>query len=231
LIYRKATEFENAPAKAAPTCYPGGTLSDRKYLFHPPGAELPDRFQTADFILQPLLASHVELDFEAVMEDPAYLRSWSQSSWPADHFTLSENREDLERHELEHREGSAFTYTVLSRDTNTCLGCVYITPLGVRIAHTNIPKSHLPNADAHVADVCFWIRPSLQKLGLDSELVTALETWFATEWQFDRLYFHTSTTDHRQRELLHQAGLEQIAQFKAKHPRPGQWVLFTNAAK
>jgi RimJ/RimL family protein N-acetyltransferase len=188
---------------------------------------VPELFQTADFSLQPLLATHVALDYDAVMEDPTYLRSWSQSSWPADHFTFSENLDDLKRHEREHNEGSAYTYTVLSPDTRQCLGCVYITPIGVRIASSHIPTSHLPNADDHVADVCFWVRPSLQKLGIDSALVSALKNWFVTEWQFDQLFFHTSAEDHRQRKLLHQAGLDLIAQFTAKHPRPGHWVLYS----
>lgn len=226
-----ANDVNYDPAKTAPFLFQGGALSDQNYFFHPSGASVPELFQTADFSLQPLHTTHVELDYDAVMEDPAYLRSWSQSSWPADQFTLSENYNDLERHEREHRNGSAFTYTVLSLDTNSCLGCVYITPIGVRIAQADIPKSNLPNEDDHVADICFWVRPSLQKLGMDSLLISALEIWLATEWQFDRLFFHTSVEDHRQQELLRQVGLERIAKFRTKHPRPGHWVLFTHESR
>ena len=82
---------------------------------HPHGT-VPEGLRTPRVMLRPLLAADVERDYDAVMSDPAALRRWSQSDWPDDEFTLAENLTDLERHEREHKDGVAFTFTVLSPD-------------------------------------------------------------------------------------------------------------------
>lgn len=194
--------------------------------FHPPEVNVPEEMYEGSFLLRPLQSAHVELDYDAVMEDPAYLRTWSQSSWPANDFTLSENLKDLERHEREHREGIAFTYTVLSPGSERCLGCVYITPLDVRIAASRIPAAKRPDPETFSADVCFWVRPSEIPLDLDYRLLLSLKAWLAGEWRFDSIFIHTSAADERQSSLFKQAGLERIASFEAKKPRPGNWALY-----
>jgi GNAT superfamily N-acetyltransferase len=181
---------------------------------------------TQDFVLRPLRTSHVELDYDAVMEDPSYLRTWSQSGWPADEFTLGENLKDLERHEREHDETLAFTFTILSIGGERCLGCVYITPFGMRIAADEIPTAYLPKPDAFAADVCFWVRPSLQRDDLESKLLHTLRKWLRSDWPFDTIFLHTSEADRRQQEICDQAGLDPIAHFQSDHPRPGKWVLY-----
>ncbi len=160
------------------------------------------------------------------MEDPAYLRRWGQGSWPTDEFTLAENIRDLERHQREHLEGSAFTYTVLSPEGDRCLGCVYITPIGVRITADQIPQPHRPGPESFTADVCFWVRLSLHADDLDSMLLSALKIWLQGQWQFDHTFFHTSLQDRRQQEIFTASGLEKIAQFQADRPRPGGWMLY-----
>jgi hypothetical protein len=168
----------------------------------------------------------VDLDFDAVMEDPVYLRSWGQGSWPADNFTLEENLDDLERHAREHKEMSAFTYTILSPTEDICFGCVYITPVGMRIPASQIPPIHQPEARQHVGDVCFWVRPSLQAHELDLRMLSALLDWLRSEWHFDRIFFHTSASDVHQQQLFGRCGLDPIARFSAEEPRPGEWILY-----
>lgn len=194
--------------------------------FYPRQKKPPESLTTSEFILRPLLVDHVDLDYEAVMEDPAYLRSWGQGGWPSDDFTLGENLLDLERHQREHSERSAFTFTVLSHSEESCFGCVYITPIGVRIPASEIPPQHRPEKQQHTGDVCFWIRPSLQTNKLDSRLLAALLQWLRSDWYFDRIFFHTSAADARQQELFDRAGLDQIARFSTAEPRPGTWLLY-----
>lgn len=194
--------------------------------FYPPDSHVPERLETADFILRPLLAKHVELDYDAVMEDPASLRAWSQSDWPADDFTLQENLRDLERHEREHRERAAFTFTVLSTVGDRCLGCVYISPIEVRIAAGQIPDFYRPGPQHFTADVCFWVRPSQFSIQIDIKLFHSVQSWLMHDWYFDRLFIHTSQADLRQREILAWAGCKEIAQFVSEAPRPGGWVIY-----
>src|SRR5436189_5938859 len=97
--------------------------------FYPANAPVPEEKRTNRLLLRPLRATVVELDYDAVMSSAEQLRRWSQSDWPADDFTLAQNLDDLQRHEREHRERVAFTFTVLNPHGTRCLCCVYITPL------------------------------------------------------------------------------------------------------
>src|SRR5436190_10655528 len=94
--------------------------------FYPASAPVPEEKRTDRLLLRPLRATDVELDYDAVMSSAEQLRRWSHSGWPADDFTLEQNRDDLEQHEREHRQREAFTFTVLSLEGGRCLGCVYI---------------------------------------------------------------------------------------------------------
>ena len=84
--------------------------------------------RTKDFLLRPLRATDVKLDYAAVIESKDLLRLWSQSGWPTDDFTLADNLKDLQRHEKEHLDREAFTFTVMSLTETECLGAIYIIP-------------------------------------------------------------------------------------------------------
>src|SRR4051812_30511543 len=97
--------------------------------FYPADAVVPAGLVTAEFTLEPLNASHVERDYDAFITSRPRLNLWSGDTWPHAGFTLAENLDDLNGHDAEHRDGVAFTYTVLAPDAALCLGCVYINPL------------------------------------------------------------------------------------------------------
>jgi RimJ/RimL family protein N-acetyltransferase len=173
--------------------------------FHLSGAPVPEEKRTDRLLLRPLRASDVALDYDAVMSDPAALRRWSQTSWPADDFTLAENLADLERHEREHREGLAFTFTVLSPDQARCLGCVYMRPPRPEVAA-------LVPGTPHTANVEFWVRASEVASDLDRHLLLTLCEWLASEWAFDRVLYTIGESEERQAALLSAAGLERLAE-------------------
>jgi RimJ/RimL family protein N-acetyltransferase len=100
--------------------------------WYPADRTVPEERRTARLALRPLLAADVAADYDAVMASAPMLRAWSQSEWPADDFTLAENLEDLRRHEREHLERAAFTYTVREPQGVRCLGCVYLQPCARR---------------------------------------------------------------------------------------------------
>ena len=81
---------------------------------------IPDLFQADMFIFRPLRASDVELDYDAVISSSRMLRAWGQSDWPVDGFTLEENLVDLQRHEQEHLDKKAFTYTIMNHEETLC---------------------------------------------------------------------------------------------------------------
>jgi RimJ/RimL family protein N-acetyltransferase len=169
--------------------------------FYPPAARVPEELRTARLFLRPLRAADAALDYDAVLASAAQLRRWSQSSWPADDFTLAENLADLQRHEREHEEQAAFTYTVLDPAGTRCLGCVYLMPLWPGAV------SLCAGAD-YPATVGFWVRTSEIANDLDRHLLAALRDWLRAEWAFDCVVFSLSLQEARQATLLAEAGLE-----------------------
>src|SRR5512136_809591 len=142
--------------------------------FYPASAPVPQEKRTARLYLRPLRATDVEVDYDAVMSSAEMLRHWSQSGWPADGFTLAQNLADLQRHESEHLERKAFTFTVLNPPGMQCLGCVYIMPLR--------PEQVALCPDAtYAADVGFWVRASELPTGLEQHLFATLRDWFRAE--------------------------------------------------
>jgi hypothetical protein len=183
---------------------------------HPAGRAVPHEKRTSRLWLRPLRATDVELDYDAVMSSAEMLRRWSQSDWPSDDFTLAQNLADLQRHEREHIERNAFTFTVLNPQGTQCLGCVYIQPLWPE----DIPLC--PDA-ACAADVGFWVRTSELTADLDRHLLATLRDWFQAEWAFDAILF-TVSQDTDQGALLEAAGLEQRLAYTSSDGR--RWLVF-----
>lgn len=174
--------------------------------FYPASASVPEEKRTTRLLLRPLRATDDELDYDAVMSSAEQLRRWSQNDWPTDDFTLAQNRADLQRHEHEHGERKAFTFTVLNPQATRCLGCVYIMPIWPQTAQ-------LCAGAAYAADVGFWVRTSEVAADLDKHLLATLRDWFKSEWVFDCVVYTISQQEARQASLLSEAGLERHAPF------------------
>lgn len=122
------------------------------------------------FVLQPLSEHHFELDYQALMSCRDRLRRELQwGGWPANDFTLNENRSDLRKHQLEFEKGTAFAYSVLQPDCQRCQGCIYI-------------ETSDAVADAQLA---FWVTDDA--LEIESTLVSRTVTWLHREWKLDRI--------------------------------------------
>ena len=167
------------------------------------------------FLIRPLRATDVELDYAAVMESKEMLRLWEQSTWPADDFTLAGNLKDLQRHEREHINREAFTYTVMNPTETECLGCIYIYPRTVRwLARreaTSVGDAGWTNYEAVIQ---FWVRTSQLAEGMDRQLLDVLRPWFAQEWAFEGHLFYTNEQFEQQVTMWEEAGLQ--LQFELK---------------
>ena len=169
----------------------------------PPGVSAPDGTRSERLVMRPLSVVHVEIDYDAVMSSAAMLRRWSQTSWPEDDFMQAQNHADLERHEREHGEGTAFTYTVLDPGGIRCLGCVYITRL------TPV-EAAVAGADGCLAKVAFWVRADEIPNDLDRHLLSVLRDWLDHAWPFDTVVFTIADEESRQTSLLEDAGLDGV---------------------
>ncbi len=168
-------------------------------MFYPDDAQVPKELRTEEFLIRPLRASDVELDYEAVMESKDMLRKVSQSTWPTDDFTLAENLDDLERHEQDHIDRREFTFTGMNPDETVCLGCLYLRPLSQDMIQGEFETS-----------VKFWIRQSRIVDELDRRFLTTLLNWLESDWLFQKKVFVTGADEERQVQILSDSGLKLI---------------------
>jgi hypothetical protein len=97
----------------------------------------------------------------------------ADSHWPSPELTLEQDLIDLGWHHKEFQRRTSFTYTVMSREESTCLGCVYIYP------------GTAPDYDA---DVYCWIRASHAQ-ALDAMLHRLVKQWLDSAWPFRRVRY------------------------------------------
>ena len=166
---------------------------------HPGLGPVPSTWQTDRLLLRPLRTTDVELDYDAVMSSTEQLRMWSDSTWPADDFTLAGNLADLQRHQDEHEQGIAYTYTVFTPGGDRCLGCAYFT----------VPRPQILSVCTGAAapvSVRFWVRTAEIAGELDRYLLATLRHWLQGAWSFDCVVYPLNPQNTRQAELLQEAG-------------------------
>lgn len=188
--------------------------------------DVPDSLKTDGFMLRPILATDAELDYAAVMESRDYLRTWEQSTWPADDFTVAANREDLEKLEQRHASNEAFTYTVLDPAGTECLGCVYLMPTNARMfTGARITPVGDRRWEDYEATVYFWVRRSRLATGTDRALLDALRTWLAQDWSFGGRLIVTNEQFAQQVDLIEHTDLE--LRFEVEEPgKPGKYLAY-----
>jgi len=184
-------------------------------MFYPNDAPVPEELRTEEFLLRPLRASDVALDYDAVINSRAELLLGSGGMWPREGFTLEENLADLQRHEQEHHDRIAFTCTIMNPDETECLGCVYIVPLEQLVGHDGASGEYLSENTAYVS---FWVRQSRLADQLDKRLLQALIPWFQKEWAFLHVLFITQRIVQRQIQLFEEMGLRFRYNLRPRQP-------------
>jgi hypothetical protein len=197
-------------------CISNHRVIGSKMEFYPTEIEPSAGLSTETFCLEPLKSSHVNLDYDAVITSRDLLNKWSHSSWPGATFTVEENLEDLERHEKEHLERVAFTYTILNPDKKECLGCVYINPLSELLDEPENIKDKYSVSMKYSCFVRFWIRQSKIGEEPDLELLKTLVKWFREDWQFTYVSYCTFEDDNHQVEMFRKADLKLHYQLETK---------------
>lgn len=188
---------------------------------------VPDGVHTDEFILRPLRAADVELDHAAVMESREILRTWEQSGWPEDDFTVEANLEDLQMMEQAHAERRRFTFTVMNPDETECLGCVYLMPMDAKMfADAEIEVVGEETWSAHDATVHFWVRASRLADALDRRLLDVIRAWLEHDWGAPRCLIVTNEEFTQQVEMIEQTDLD--LQFRLTVPgESGRSLAYT----
>lgn len=192
----------------------------------PTDLEVPAELVTEDFVLRPIRAADAELDHAAVMESKEFLRTWEQSSWPEDDFTVAANREDLVKLEQRHAAHQAFTYTVMDPAGTECLGCVYLMPPDARMyAEGRITPVGDDRWGDYGAMVYFWVRRSRLAAGTDRALLDALRLWLAKDWTVGRALVVTNEQFTQQVELIERTDLT-LRFHVEERGKPGRYLAY-----
>ncbi|NDL55752.1 GNAT family N-acetyltransferase [Phytoactinopolyspora mesophila] len=189
-------------------------------------SDVPEGLTTDGFTLRPIVAADAEMDYAAVMESREYLRTWEQSSWPEDDFTVAANREDLEKLEQRHANRQAFTYTVLNPAETQCLGCVYIMSTDAKMftgARISPVADH--KWEDYEAAVYFWVRKSHLATAMDRELLDSLRTWLAQAWNFRGHLIVTNEQFIQQVDMIRETDLQ--LRFEVEEAgKPGRYLAY-----
>ncbi len=161
----------------------------------------PTMLDTELLHLEPLAPRHTERDHAAFYPSRERLRVEMQwGGWPRDGMSLEANREDLARHwsEFEHRE--AYAYTVLTPDTKTCVGCIYINPIPSQL---ELPEG----TPKPISVLSFWVTDEVLDAGFERHLLESLLEWFEDEWPYDAVVLDLPDENPRGIALCAELGL------------------------
>src|SRR5947209_9808156 len=184
-------------------------------MFYPGDAPVPEELRTGEFLVRPLRATDVTLDYDAVISSRAELLLGSGGTWPREGFTLEENLADLQRHEQEHLDRVAFTYTIMNPAETECLGCLYIGPLERLIGRGAGNGEYLSDGTAYVS---FWVRQNRLADHLDRRVLQALIPWFRNEWSFLHVLFIAQKIEERYIQLFEEMGLRFLYSLRPHQP-------------
>lgn len=168
---------------------------------------IPENLTTEYCHIRPLLATDVELDFAAVVTSRDYLHTWSQDEWPAENFSLEDNLKDLVEHEQEHIARIALTFTILTRDQQECLGCIYLKPVLWTLRDNEVVAGAETTPSDTAGKFAFWVVPDAMQSGMDKTLLNDLFKWFRTEWRMESVFVQTNEKDQHQLTLYESSGL------------------------
>lgn len=160
------------------------------------------------------------------MESREFLRTWEQSTWPEDDFTVEANRADMVKLESRHASGESFTYTVMNLDQTECLGCVYVfSPDASWFSDARVTPVGADRWSDHDAMILFWVRKSRLPEQLDRSLLEALLTWFEQKWSFDAPLFVTNEQFEQQVTMIE--GTDLRRRFEIELPDdPGRYLAY-----
>ena len=187
---------------------------------------IPVGFETAEFVVRAITPDDAAIDHAALMETREHLRLWEQSTWPADDFTVDDNRDDLVGLAQRHADRRAFTYAVISPDGREPYGCVYLftTSAAFLMKATVTPVGDDAWAEVD-AVVYFWGRLTHMEKGADAHLLAALRPWLRDSWRAEKPVYVTNERFIQQRDLLRSTDLRLMFEF-TEPGKAGRYLAF-----
>jgi hypothetical protein len=168
---------------------------------------VPERHAGGGLVLARLTEAHAARDHAALMASVAYLRRWSDSDWPAEDFSVAEDREELGWHDEEHEARVAFTYSVLDAAERRVLGCLYLRPLRDMLLTRGVEPPagpDWPGSDTPCARG--WVRRDEAERTERLFLAVTLDWLTGPGWALPELWWTAASDDAPQLAALDELG-------------------------
>ncbi len=120
------------------------------------------------------------------MASKSELRLWSHSTWPSDEFTKQENKADLELHEADNRDHSAYGYMLYDSKKQYCYGSLYLNPIETLKNNYDLVEGTPDNLSQLDARIDMWVRPDEPQAHM--ELTFIIVDWLAETWKIKAGY-------------------------------------------
>lgn len=142
--------------------------------FVPIDFEVPLKFQTDHFRLEPIGPQHNSRDHEAWMSSIEHIRNTpgfphGRSKWPST-MSVEKNLADLNRHVEDFALRKGFTYSVL--DGDEVIGSVYVYPA---------------KKEGYDAQALSWV--TANRAELDIILWETVSNWLSKAWPFESVFY------------------------------------------
>jgi hypothetical protein len=175
---------------------------------YPDDKPVPELLEKKEYSILPLKPLDNQLDYDAVTASLDYYRKFHPCDWSATGFTLEENLEELEKHDQDHQERTAFTLSAQSPNRELSFGCIYINTMHGLLKWLKRPEDELKEVKDYECQVYFWTRPECMASGLDKEILFGLSQWLENDWLFSKVYYQTYESDVRQVSIFKESGLK-----------------------
>ena len=145
------------------------------------GAVVPRALEHGVVHARAITRDDLDEDVRGINASLDLIRRTRGGSWPEGPVTSEENYADLVWHEIEFRDNKSFTYVLSSPDLGY-VGCLYLYPLGRRVALTE-------ELLQHDVDVSWWVTPEAYEAGLYRATFEALGAWMGDELPFANPFY------------------------------------------
>ena len=141
--------------------------------FVPDEFDVPERYQTDLFIIEPLADRHNESDYQAWTSSREHIKVTpgfvGDSLWVDGDSSLEDNAASISKHARDFEKRTEFNYTVIDPGTGEVIGSVYIRP-SARVGYDT--------------DVRSWVRAD--RADMDKPLHDLVVRWLADAWPFQK---------------------------------------------
>ena len=149
-------------------------------------------------------------DYDAVMASKALLRTWSDSSWPEDDFSLQQNAEDLAGHIEDFGRDLAYGFSIFTPDESRLIGSLYLDPVAPFIDDYAVDEATAARLLEFDVRLEYWLRRGTGR-AFEETFVRAVLAWLGHAWWFQRPIFGSRRAMKARRELYETLGLKEVA--------------------